>query len=74
MKMCYWFWYIFADGGMTEYVKIVAVSKKQAVYFFDRYRREVLGRVYDYGDADYITDCAQWINVGCVFGGDAIVK
>lgn len=34
VKYAYKFWYIFDEGGRTEYLNIIAYTEKQARYFF----------------------------------------
>lgn len=51
MKKAYLFWYVFDYlTEKTEYIWVVAVSHKQALYFFNNYMRENVGRVYDKAD------------------------
>ena len=51
MKKAYLFWYIFGyKSSKTEYVWVIAVSHKQALYFFNEYIHKNLGRVYDKAD------------------------
>lgn len=45
MKQAYLFWYKSEDLAPTEYIYIVAVSEKQARYF---YVKEGYTRMYDY--------------------------
>ena len=42
------FWYVFDYlSERTEYIYVIAVSHKQACFFFDKYMRENVGKVYD---------------------------
>ena len=51
MKKAYLFWYIFDyKSTKTEYIWVIAVSHKQALYFFNKYIHNNLGRVYDKAD------------------------
>ena len=51
MKKAYLFWYIFDyKSTKTEYIWVIAVSHKQALYFFNEYIHKNLGRVYDRAD------------------------
>lgn len=51
MKKAYLFWYIFDyKSNKTEYIWVIAVSHKQALYFFNEYIHKNLGRVYDRAD------------------------
>lgn len=51
MKKAYLFWYIFDyKSSKTEYIWVIAVSHKQALYFFNEYIHKNLGRVYDWAD------------------------
>ena len=44
----YLFWYVFDYlTERTEYIYVIAVSHKQACFFFDKYMRENVGKVYD---------------------------
>ena len=48
MKKAYLFWYIYDyKSTKTEYIWVIAVSHKQALYFFNEYINNNLGRVYD---------------------------
>ena len=48
MKKAYLFWYVFDYlSTKTEYIWVIAVSHKQALYFFNQYMRDNVGRVYD---------------------------
>ena len=42
------FWYKTSEYSTTEYVYVIAVSEKQAIFFWSKYLRETLGRPYDY--------------------------
>lgn len=51
MKKAYLFWYIYDyKSTKTEYIWVIAVSHKQALYFFNEYIHKYLGRVYDKAD------------------------
>ena len=51
MKKAYLFWYIYDyKSTKTEYIWVIAVSHKQALYFFNEYIHKNLGRVYDRAD------------------------
>lgn len=51
MKKAYLFWYIYDyKSTKTEYIRVIAVSHKQALYFFNEYIHNNLGRVYDRAD------------------------
>ena len=51
MKKAYLFWYIYDyKSTKTEYIWVIAVSHKQALYFFNEYIHNNLGRVYDRAD------------------------
>lgn len=51
MKKAYLFWYVFDYlSTKTEYVWVIAVSHKQALYFFKEYMHQNVGRVYDKAD------------------------
>lgn len=51
MKKAYLFRYIFDyKSTKTEYIWVIAVSHKQALYFFNEYIHKNLGRVYDRAD------------------------
>lgn len=70
----YMFWYTTSASGPTEYIYVIAVSEKQAQYFFDRYRKEVLGYVYDYDTSSCcITECYYRHQIGDIIGHNAIV-
>ena len=44
----YVFWYVFDYlTERTEYIYVIAVSHKQACFFFNKYMRENVGKVYD---------------------------
>ena len=44
----YLFWYVFDYlTERTEYIYVIAVSHKQACFFFNKYMRENVGKVYD---------------------------
>lgn len=44
----YLFWYQLDETSTTEYVYVIAVSYKQAKYFWFNYVKRQLGYVYDY--------------------------
>ena len=51
MKKAYLFWYIYGyKSTNTEYIWIIALSHKQALYFFNEYIHKNLGLVYDRAD------------------------
>lgn len=76
-KIAYLFWYCFDAYSKTEYVYVIAVSLKQAMFLWQRYLRENVGRVYDkaetpvneIGEQDFI----KRHEVGEVLGGRAII-
>lgn len=44
----YLFWYVFDYlTERTEYIYVIALSHKQACFFFNKYMRENVGKVYD---------------------------
>lgn len=44
----YLFWYQYAPSTKSEYVYVIAVSYKQAKYFWYNYIKNTLGYIYDY--------------------------
>lgn len=70
----YVFWYIMDAYGRTEYVRIIAVSEKQANFFWKRYLYQVLGRPYDYDLTPCnVMQCSYAHNVGDILGQNARV-
>jgi len=68
----YVYWYIMDMYGHTEYVHVIAVSEKQANYFWYNYLHKVLGRVYDYDTTPCnVIECTRFHEVGDVLGQNA---
>lgn len=72
---CYSYWYIFVPNGRVEYVKIIAVSEKQAFYFFCK---AGYNKSYDYGARPAnVKAYKDFINqnyyVGQILGENAII-
>lgn len=68
----YAYWYIFDKYGNTEYVYVIAVSEKQANYFWYNYLKKQLGNVYDYDITPCnVLKCNYAHNVGDVLGQNA---
>lgn len=71
----YLFWYIPSKYGTTEYVYVIAVSVKQAQYFWYNYVKYTLGNVYDF---DYypcyeVEGLTRHHEVGDILGQNAIL-
>ena len=71
------FWYLLSPNSSTEYIYVIAVSYKQAKYFWYNYLKYNLGYVYDYDlepceEIDY-KDFNKSHDVGDILGGNAII-
>ena len=73
----YTFWYLLTSNSTTEYVNIIALSYKQAKYFWFNYLKYELGFVYDYDldpcniiESKYFTKSHD---VGDILGRNAII-
>lgn len=71
------FWYLSDQTAPTEYVYVIAVSYKQAKYFWVNYLKYTLGYAYDYAiePCDEI-DKSQFIRrheVGDILGQNAVI-
>lgn len=76
MKKAYLFRYIFDyKSTKTEYIWVIAVSHKQALYFFNEYIHKNLGRVYDKADeaCNEKTKFLHYHEIGEVLGEFAII-
>lgn len=77
MKRAYLFWYKSDEYATTEYIYVIAITPKQARYFWFKYIREDLGAVYDYTNAPVgdITeeDFETNHNVGDILGQYAVI-
>lgn len=73
----YLFWYISAEGTITEYIYVIALSYKQAKYFWYKYFKNTLGYVYDYAlEPCNEIDKSQFIRrheVGDILGQKAVI-
>ena len=73
----YLFWYVSAQGATTEYVYVIALSYKQAKYFWFNYLKHVVGWAYDYDLEPYDEiDKSQFIrshDVGDILGQNAVI-
>ena len=68
----YVYWYIMDNYGSTEYVHIIAVSEKQANYFWYNYLHKVIGGAYDYCvDPCNVFKCNHTHNLGDILGQNA---
>lgn len=68
----YVYWYIFDKYGNTEYVYVIAVSEKQANYFWYNYLHKHLGHVYDYDTTPCnVMKCNCAHEVGDILGQNA---
>lgn len=76
MKKAYLFRYIFDyKSTKTEYIWVIAVSHKQALYFFNEYIHKNLGRVYDRADeaCNEKTKFLRCHEIGEILGKFAII-
>ena len=73
----YLFWYISAQGAITEYVYVIAVSYKQAKYYWFNYLKYTLGYAYDYDlepcNEVEAKDFVRRHNVGDILGQNAVI-
>ena len=73
----YLFWYKSTENAPTEYVYIIAVSVKQAKYFWFNYMKYIVGRVYDYDlEPCNEIDKSQFVRrheVGDILGQKAVI-
>lgn len=68
----YLFWYKNDEYAPTEYVYIIALSYKQANYFWYNYLHNVLGYVYDYDTTPCnVMQCTRPHDVGDILGQNA---
>lgn len=71
----YLFWYLMDETSTTEYVYVIAVSHKQAKYFWFNFVKHHLGFVYDYDiDACNEIDESQFTRpheIGDILGQEA---
>ena len=73
----YLFWYISAEGAPTEYIYVIALSYKQAKYFWFNHLKHVIGWAYDYdlepcNEID-AKDFVRRHNVGDILGQNAVI-
>ena len=76
MKKAYLFWYIYGyKSTKTEYIWVIAVSHKQALYFFNEYIHKNLGRVYDRADeaCNEKSKFLRYHEIGEVLGEFAVI-
>lgn len=73
----YLFWYKTDPMASTEYMYVIAVSCKQAMYFWHNYLKNTLGYAYDYTrepcDAIEGEDFVRRHEVGDILGQNAVI-
>ncbi len=73
----YLFWYISVQGATTEYIYIIALSYKQAKYFWVNHLKNNIGRPYDYDlEPCHEIDKSQFIRhheIGDILGQYAVI-
>lgn len=73
----YLFWYISTERATTEYVYVIAVTYKQAKYFWFNYLKYKLGYVYDYDlepcNEIELKDFVRRHAIGDILGQNAII-
>ena len=71
MKGIYLAWYAFGDS--ITYIKVVALSRKQAGYFFGRWLDKIVGAVDDRAPLPECVGLApDWAPLGGVYGENGI--
>lgn len=71
MKGIYLAWYAFGDN--ITYVKVVALSRKQAGYFFGRWLSKIVGSVDDLAPLpECVGSAPDFAPLGAVYGENGI--